>query len=282
LLNYTLSGHFQSSVAISTPCPSQFTQNPIPNADLAYSAGKLFVTWAQQTPCATGPYNIYFDSLLASNPVPPQFPQKSIISDSQFTGYPRLSQYGGDPEILFDRSSISDFLLTEYAISSNIQTSFQVNIQSANMVQPPLDSSLVTDGAGNHYVAWEAQERTNGGVDIFFNTMKAGGAFTFNPINLSNNGKAKGPAVAIDSNQYVYVAFFSKSNAFPTTYDLFLEQSKDGGKSFSSAFNVSNSSGDSASYAPGIAISGKTAYLVWDDNTNLTTHCIYFQKVALN
>jgi hypothetical protein len=281
LLNYTVSSQFQSSVAISTPCLGQFTQNAIPNADLAYSAGNLFVSWAQQTPCNTGSYNIYFDSISALTPVIVPTPQ-SVFTESQFLGYPRITGLGGDHDILFEQSSVSDLFLSEYILSSNSQASHYVNIQSANILPPPSSFSLATSANGSRYVAFSAG-KTQGGPDVYFNSLKTGStSFTFNPINLSNNGSAIGPAVAIDSSQYVYVAFFSKSNAFPTTYDLFLEQSKDGGKSFSAAFNVSNSSGDSLSYAPGIAILGKTAYIVWDDNTNSANHHIYFQKVALD
>jgi hypothetical protein len=282
LLNYTVSSQFQnSSIAISTPCPGQFTQNAIPNADLTYTTGKLFVTWAQQTPCNTGFYYIYFDSISAVTPAIVPTPQ-SVFTDSQFLGYPRITGLGGDHDILFEQSSVSDLFLSEYILSSTSQTSHYANIQSANIVPPPSSFSLATSANGNRYVAFSAN-KTQTGPNVYFNVMKTGSnGFTLNPLNLSTNGTSVGPTLAIDSSQYVYVAFFSKSNAFPTTYDVFLEASTDGGNSFSASFNVSNSSGDSASYAPGIAILGKTAYIVWDDNTNSTNHHIYFQRVALN
>jgi hypothetical protein len=282
LLNYSTTNGFQSSIAISSICPGQSSQNLVPQADITYAGTNLFIAWAKQaSPCSTNsPYNILFTSLpvgsLGSIPTP-----VDILSDTVFAGYPKIAQFGGDPYIVFLKTSISDLMLSEYSLTSQTQTSFPVKTQNSN-AQIPLSSSIGVDGGGNSFVAWEAYNPNLKGVDIYFNTLKKGNTlFNSNPINLSNNGASKGSVVGIDSSQYINVAFFSRPSANPNAYDVFLEQSRDGGKSFIGPMNISNTHGDSSSYAPGMAIVGKTAYVVWDDNSNSTNHQIYFQKITL-
>ncbi|MBI3595054.1 MAG: hypothetical protein HY200_08860 [Nitrospirae bacterium] len=279
LLNYSTSSQFRTSaVTIANLCSSQSSQNSIPQADIIYNQNNLLITWAQVSCSSPTPYQIYFDSLLAQNPVTPSVPTKQILSESGFNGYPKISQLAGDPDIAYLQTSVSDLVLTEYSVTFDTQTSFRVNSQSI-----PASVSLATDGNGNRYVAWAAHNPSQSGFDIYINNLNTGTTtFPVPPHNLTLNGASYGPAIGIDSSQYVYVTFFSRSTAFPTTYDVFLERSSDGGKNFIGPVNISNSSGDSFSYEPGMAVLGKTAYFVWDDNTNSTFHHIHFQKVTLN
>lgn len=277
-LNYAISNSFQNTVRVSSDTVP-FPQYPVPQADLMFNSNthSLFVTWSQ---CASNCLidDIYYSTVLLSNTVTQtsitnsSFSKTTNISNtSSFAYYPKVISSGTSTNILYEMTNPSGLFLY------NTTNGTQYTIGNSSVAS---NASLGIDRNGNSYAAWNPNNPPH---DVFFNTLKsAESAFNTNNINLTNNSNSIGPVIGIDSSQYVYVAFFSIPSANPNAYDVFLERSADGGKSFSGALNVSNSTGDSASYAPGMAILGKTAYIVWDDNTNSTNHQIYFQKVTLN
>ncbi|MFI5303593.1 MAG: hypothetical protein ACHQYP_02250 [Nitrospiria bacterium] len=285
LLNYSTTNIFQAFpvVITSSVCSSQSSQSPVPQADIVNTGSVLAITWAQQSPCSNpSSYENMLDFQPLSNPATLPAPV-NVFTDSSFAGYPKISNFGANPYLVYLQTSVSDLVLLEYSTTSSPQKSFPVNTKNSNAAIP-LSSSLSVDSIGNSFVAWEASTPQGGGVDIFFNTLPAkSSSFNLSPHNLTNNGASKGSAVSIDSSQYVYVAFFSRPSATPKTYDVFLERSSNGGNSFTDPFNVSNTAGTSASYAPGLAITGKNAYVVWDDNSFTSgSSQIFFQKLTLD
>jgi hypothetical protein len=286
LLNYSTTNNFQPSPAVitSSVCSSQSSQSPVPQADIVNTGSTLAITWAQQSSCSnsSSPYEIMLDFQPLSNPATPPAPV-NVFTESFFAGYPKISNFGVNPYLVYLQTSVSDLVLLEYSTTSSLQKSFPVKTGSAN-AGIPLSSSLGVDANGNSYVAWEASQPQGGGVDIFFNVLPANSSsFNLSPQNLTNNGGSKGSAVGIDSSQYVYVAFFSRPSATPKAYDVFLERSSNRGNSFTDPFNVSNTPGTSASYAPGLAIIGKNAFVVWDDNSFTSgSGQIFFQKLTLD
>jgi hypothetical protein len=76
---------------------------------------------------------------------------------------------------------------------------------------------------------------------------------------ITQSGEQKNVAV---SGSTVYVVWVD--NTLPHT-EIFFKKSTNGGSTFGSTINLSNSPGDS--FDPQIAISGSTVYVVWDDNT---------------
>ncbi len=98
-----------------------------------------------------------------------------------------------------------------------------------------------------------------------FSAMQASAHYHEYPevVNLSDsNGSSSEPRIAIPYYDTAYVVWSDSS--FGQTEILF-KASRDGGKSFGSAINLSNSSGPSSS--PEIAAWDKQLYVVWDDQT---------------
>ena len=80
--------------------------------------------------------------------------------------------------------------------------------------------------------------------------------------NLSNNsGASLFPAMALSQNN-IYLVW---EDGTPGNSEIYFVRSADGGQTFSSPQNLSNSPGRSRN--PAIAVSGSDVYIVWDDDT---------------
>jgi hypothetical protein len=282
-MNYGTSSGFQTTpVQISTPTvPIPQSVSP-PPADIAYDPGTntLYIVWSECSSMVC-PSGSTFDVVYTTVTLSPFFVSTPPINVSNgalgtFSGNPKIVLSGGVPSIVYQTSATPSGLYL--AIDSTTPYYPVGNLSQA------FSESLGIDSTGSSYVAWESVNPILNGRDIYFNFLKAGDpSFNSQPLNLSNNGNSKGPVVAIDSSQYVYVAFFSRPFQ-QVTYDVFLTRTTNGGSIFTDAFDISNTLGDSFSYAPGIAISGKTGYIVWDDNTYTGSgnHQILLQKILLN
>jgi glutaredoxin len=90
--------------------------------------------------------------------------------------------------------------------------------------------------------------------------------------NLSNNaGDSRYPAIAAyGSNIYVVWEDYT-----PSPSEIYFKKSDDGGASWTTTKNLSNSSG--YSYSPAIAVNGQNIYVVWHDTTPENAE-IYFKK----
>ncbi|MBI1820762.1 MAG: hypothetical protein HY036_02615 [Nitrospirae bacterium] len=283
LLNYTTSSAFQTTLQVSTqavPFSQSGQGGAAPPADIAYDSGSnsLYVSWTQCSTCqANSTINdIYYASIPITNPLSVSTPVK--VTDNTtgaFLGYPKITVFGGIPYMVY-QSTISTSGLYLSKATPPVITSLNVSGSQATASS----AALGVDSSGNSYVSWNPAQS---GSDVYFNTLKTNSPFNSIPVNLSNNGSSYGPAIALDSSQYVYVAFFSIPGG-QTKYDVFLTRTTNTGSTFSGAFNISNTSGgDSFSYAPGMAIVGKAAYFVWDDNSVTGgNYQIFFQKVTLN
>ncbi|MHB8484037.1 MAG: hypothetical protein ACYDBV_15170 [Nitrospiria bacterium] len=287
LFNYTTgsSGAFQTNpLTISTmPVPSP-QGSAAPPADLTYdsTSKSLFIAWNQCSGGISCPTNdIYYSTVNLTPPITgANFSPVVLVSNGfGFASYPKIMPVGGIPYILYSSSSPTSNL---FLAKMTTPTPITFNVGNPSVA---LNASLGVNSNGDSFVAWNPNQ-PQPGIDVFFNTLTATGTrFNFfPPLNLTNNGSSYGSVIALDSSQYVYVAFFSRTTANPNAYDLFLTRTPDGGVSFTGAMNISNSIGDSASYSPGMAIVGKTAYMVWDDNTltQAGNHQIFFQKLTLN
>jgi len=97
-----------------------------------------------------------------------------------------------------------------------------------------LDPSVAVDGSNNVYVVWS--EGTN---EIMLRKSTDGGQTFSDPVNVSNTpGASVEPQIAIDGKGKIYVVW--QENVGGKNREIFLSSSTDGGKSFSTAVNVSN------------------------------------------
>jgi hypothetical protein len=102
--------------------------------------------------------------------------------------------------------------------------------------------------------SWHGRRSTDGGQ-------------TFSPHLTRATGGATSPVVAIDSCGGIDVAYAGAT-------DIFFTRSTDGGSTFTPPTNRSNSV--VSEFNPLIAISGKNAYMTWEDSSN-----VYFQTIKV-
>jgi hypothetical protein len=141
-------------------------------------------------------------------------------------------------------------------IINNNNNNTNINRGGGNPTIPPEPEP--TDN--NVYVVWE--DNTPGNYEIFFAVSRDGGQ-TFNtPKNLSNNiGASVDPQITSEGNN-VYVVW--KDNT-PSNNDIFFAVSRDGGQTFSTPKNISETT--AISERPQISAEGNNVYVVWQDNT---------------
>lgn len=263
--------------------PFGFQPSP-PQEDINFTNGTLALAWSQCITTLCPSSDVYTSSAtiilpLNLNPISSSsFSAPANISNSGFfAGYPRIKQTGNQPYIQYFQNSPTTGLVL---YPGNTPT-FQINTTVS------YNSSMDIDSSGRAVSVWNPNPSfPNPRFDIFTSFLPPGvGKLFSSPQNISNNGVSYGPVLAVDSSGYFNLAFFSKS-AGQTMNDVFLTRSTDGGVTFPSFFNLSMTpTGNSSSYAPGLTVVGKTAYLVWDEAVTvgvITTSKIYFEKLSLN
>jgi hypothetical protein len=125
----------------------------------------------------------------------------------------------------------------------------------------------VASNSNSTFVVWQdnsvSDESSN--YEILINRIDAGGILNNDPINLSNNsGFSEHPQIAVYQN-YVYVVW--ADNTMSKNREVMLSVSRDGGKTFERAVNLSNDTGDS--YNQEISLDKNNVYVVWQ-NTDKT------------
>ena len=134
--------------------------------------------------------------------------------------------------------------------------------------------SLAVDSSGNINVVWE--DNTPGNYDIFYSGSTDGGATFSPPANLSNNpGNSSRAHIALEFNNNINVVWEDNT---PGNYDIFFTRSNDGGITFSSPKNLSNSPG-SAHGAEIVTDSSGNINVVWQDNGS-GDYDIFFTRSA--
>ncbi len=279
-LNFGTSSGFQTTpVKISTTIVPTPQFGVAPPADITYDSGSssLYVSWSQCSTCPPSPgtiNDIFYATIPIANPLPNPFIVTSNNSPNTFLEYPKIKLFGGSPYIVYQSTGLTSPQSGLYL--STLSTPLYV----AGSQATASNASLGVDSSGNSYVAWNPTQTS----DVYFNMLPAGNTLFNSPaLNLSNKPSTYGPALVLDSSQYVYVAYFSKP-AFQSTYDVFLTRTTNRGSIFTDAYDISNTQGDSSSYAPGIAVTRKTGYIVWDDNSysGNGNHQILLQKILLH
>ena len=286
LLNYAISNVFQGTIPVSispVPFPSAGISPP---EDIFYGNNSLLITWSQCTATCNLPsnYEVFANTttlsgtLTVTSITSANFTTSTQVSGtaspsvlaSGFAGYPKIRQFSAIPYILYQKQSPSGIFLS--ILDPILQKDIKINNSRVSSTV-----SLEINNSGKVYTAWNPSGQK---PDIFTSLLSLGGTAFTAEWNVSNNGNSYGPAMGLDSSQYPYIAFLSVPGG-GTTYDVFLTRSSDGGAHYPYIYNMSNTIGNSFSYAPGLAIVGKTGYLVWDDNTTGSRQ-IYFEKFSLN
>ncbi len=230
------------------------------SAQVAASGSNVYVVWQDNDPgnseiflkIGTVSTSVSFGSTMniSSNPLPDSSPQIAASGSNAYVVWQENNS--GNNEVMFN-AIISGVAGTPINLSNNVGNS-----------RLPQIAATPT----NVYVAW--QDNTPGNNDILLSVGTVGISVTFgSTMNISNNaGDSRTPAIAA-SGSNAYVVWRDNTGLSAGNFDIFLAMSTNSGSTFGAPVNISNNSGDSRT--PRVAASGTNAYVVWRDNTALST-----------
>jgi hypothetical protein len=131
-----------------------------------------------------------------------------------------------------------------------------------------MDPCVAIAPDGTVHAVWADTTDSTTGPEIWHSFSIDKGATWSKAKNVSHTlGDARCPALACGRENEVFVCWTDKVGD-KVNSDIFFASSRDGGKSFSKAANVSNNPGDSS--APSIAVDGSGIYLAWSDSSTRT------------
>jgi hypothetical protein len=152
------------------------------------------------------------------------------------------------------------------AASSGFSTPINISANQGDSILPQMAVS-----GNNVYVIWN--DNSTGKYGIIFTKSTDGGTTFGAPIDISRNiGSSGSPQFAVSGND-VYAVWQAKTTG---KYQIIFAKSTDGGATFSTPANLSNTTGDS-SY-PKIATSGNNIYITWSYTATNKDYDVLFAK----
>ena len=171
---------------------------------------------------------------------------------------PQMAVSGNDVYVLWNDNSTGQFgiFLTK---STDGGTNFGTPINISKNVGSS-GSQQFAVSRNDVYVVWQA--KATGKYQILFAKSTDGGATFTTPVNISNNsGDSSYPKILVSENNiYVTWAF----TVTTTDYDILFSKSTDGGATFTTPVNLSNTVGDTG--LPQMTMSGNNIYIIWENN----------------
>lgn len=188
------------------------------------------------------------------------------------SGIPKISADGNYVYLMWEDNGAKnyDVFLSSSNDSGNTFSSIPTNI--SNNTGDSGAPQMIVDG-NNIYAVW--MDDTPGNFDILFSKSIDGGTTFAKPVNVSGNLQDSGYPQFVVIGNNVYVAW---TNAITDkNYDVLFAKSSDGGQTFGTPVNVSNTPG--ASGWPQISVDSGNVYISWVDNTP-GNYDIYIAKSA--
>src|SRR5216684_4096617 len=240
-----------------------FSFNPRVAVD---TGGTINVVW-QDSPDFFRTSNVFFSrSSDAGNTFSTPM-NLSGTSSSAFYSTPQIAVHNaGNISIVWE--SDTGNLAIWFSGSSDGGATFSAPTMLSTNTGGSIDSQIAVDKNGNINVVWE--DDLAGHSDISFSRSADNGATFSPPMNLSNPlgnslANSNSPRLALDILGNIN-AVWANINPADLNTDIFFARSSDGGATFSTAQNVSHSSGFSSN--PWLTVdAGANINVSWEDNT---------------
>ena len=173
---------------------------------------------------------------------------------------PQMAVSGNDVYILWNDNSTGKFGIF-LAKSTDGGTNFGAPVNISKNIGSSTSPQFAVSG-NEVFVVW--QGKTTGKYQIIFAKSTDGGATFSTPVNISNNsGDSSFPKIAISGNNLYVTWAFTVTNK---DFDILFATSSDGGTTFSTPVNLSNTLGDTG--LPQITSSGNDVYVTWENNAS--------------
>ena len=171
---------------------------------------------------------------------------------------PQIAVSGNDVYVLWNDNATGKFgiFLTK---STDGGTNFGTRVNISRDIGSSGSPQFAVSG-NNVYVVWQAQ--ATGKYQILFAKSTDGGATFSMPVNISNNSGDSGfPKILVSENNIYVIWAFTVTN---TDFDVLFSKSTDGGATFSTPVNLSNTVRDTG--LPQMTVSGNNIYIIWENN----------------
>jgi predicted secreted protein with PEFG-CTERM motif len=171
---------------------------------------------------------------------------------------PQMAVSGNEVYILWNDNATGQYgiFLTK---STDGGTSFGVPVNISKNIGSSGSQQFAVSG-NDVCVVWQAT--ATGKYQILFAKSTDGGATFTTPVNLSNNlGDSSYPKVLVSGNNIYVTWAFTVTNK---DYDILFTKSADGGATFTTPVNLSNTVGDTG--LPQMTMSGDNIYITWENN----------------
>lgn len=236
--------------------PVQVSDNSKDSAfpQIAVSENHVYFAWIDRT--ESDVTNIVFDKsddggTTFAGPV-------AITNNNGNSGIPRISANGDNVYLMWEDNSKKNFDIY-LSTSSDLGKTFSSSLDISNNTGDSGAPQILVNGT-NVYAVW--MDNTLGNFDIYFSKSTDGGQTFAKPVDVSTGKLDSGyPQFAVAGNE-VYVTWTEAVS--PTNYDIFFSKSTDGGQTFGTPLNISNSPG--ASGWPQVAVDDNI-YVNWVDST---------------
>ncbi len=171
---------------------------------------------------------------------------------------PQMVVSGNDVYILWNDNSTGRFGIF-LSKSMDGGTTFGAPVNISKNIGSSTSPQFAVSG-NEVFVVW--QGKATGKYQIIFAKSTDGGATFSTPVNISNNsGDSSFPKIAVSGNNLYVTWAFTVTNK---DYDILFTQSTDGGATFGTPVNLSNTVGDTG--LPQMALSGNDVYVTWENN----------------
>jgi len=171
---------------------------------------------------------------------------------------PQMIVSGNDVYVLWNDNATGKYgiFLTK---STDGGTNFDTPVNISKNIGSSGSPQFAVSG-NDVYVVWQA--KATGKYQILFAKSTDGGATFTTPVNISNNsGDSSYPKVLVSENNIYVVWAFTVTNK---DYDILFSKSTDGGATFATPVNLSNTVGDTG--LPQMVMSGNNIYITWENN----------------
>ena len=186
-----------------------------------------------------------------SNPV-------NISSNNGDSILPQMVASGNDVYVLWNDNATGRYGIF-LAKSIDGGTNFGAPVDISRGVGSSSSPQFAVSGS-DVYVVWQA--KTTGKYQIIFAKSTDGGATFSTPVNISNNsGDSTFPKITVSGNNIYVTWAFTVTNK---DYDILFTKSTDGGATFSTPVNISNTLGDTG--IPQMTVSGNNVFVTWENN----------------
>ena len=219
------------------------------------STGGINVVWVDTTP---GNQDVFFSR--STNGGASFSAPQNLSNDAPDSASPQVGvDTSGNISVVWENDNITYGIMYRHSTDGGVTFSTVSNLAANTTGSFGPQMAIGVDGSIS--VVWE--DDFNFQSDISFSRSADQGATFSTPKNLSSNsGNSFSAQVAVDLSGNIAVAWTDNT---PSNNDILFTHSSDGGATFASTKNISNSPGDTGSAQVGVDTNGNI-FVAWQDN----------------